>query len=601
MGFFDKIFGSGIDSSKRIDTKSRREKDELDELSEKIEAMGIDESGSTDVPKSEEEPPSEPGEEKVEISDEELLAGAEKRSLFSFLKKKKRPKWDRTSEDINKDVRSKVGRLSAKLIFFGIVIMMLIAGFITARMELRKSPEHTKDAEALKEKEDVNLFVGDEKLWKLQTTSRVMNLEKKVEGAAKRQVEEFNATKHEIFSYLDKKDKKINEMFSQIASDIKKETGRISQQSEEKFRNLRRYTDRLRSELEQKVNQPSPTISKEQAFLPIPQMKPVDKNTQTPPENNGSAAEPAVPSQATASKSEEENEKERALAVEESLKESEVFNIDTDTGVKYTEIFDKYSKEKNETLPPLHVMTGFAKATLITGVSAPTFGKGVKNPKPVLMTIDSKNIIANDEYEQLEDCMLIGTATGNLNTARAEIMVTRLSCSALTKDGHRVKIEHQGNPLGWVIDESGTYGVKGRLVDSAGKLVMRQLVVGFLQGVSMAFSTPQVGYLGNSGGYVNPFSQQNVEQSLSTGASQGVGSALNSLADYYTKMLDGTYPYVSVRAGRRLTVLFQGFDDVAVDKYRAIDVDNGEDGMAMSDDASGDSIDVEVDIDYDDF
>jgi conjugal transfer pilus assembly protein TraB len=177
-----------------------------------------------------------------------------------------------------------------------------------------------------------------------------------------------------------------------------------------------------------------------------------------------------------------------------------------------------------------------------------------------------------------------------MNSSRAEILVTRLSCSATKEDGSRVKIEHEAAPIGWVIGEDGKYGVSGRLVDSAGKILTRQLSVGFLQGVSMAFATPNMGVVPY--GSTSIINCDTVNRGLSTGASQGVGTAFNSLADYYTKMLDGVYPYVDVKPGRKVTILFKGFEDVVKTEYEAI---------TINDDSFIESDIEEIEIDYEDF
>ena len=223
--------------------------------------------------------------------------------------------------------------------------------------------------------------------------------------------------------------------------------------------------------------------------------------------------------------------------------------------------------EKKEEIK-LHIMTGFSEATLITGVNAPTFGQGEKNPKPVILSIDSKQIIANGHDENLYDCMVIGQAYGNMNSKRAEIDITRLSCS-IKKEGLLYKIENEIK--GWVIGEDGQYGLKGRLVDSSGETIMRQLSIGFLQGVATAFSTPAVAVTGSAQQMFNP---TNTKDAAYRGAGQGASTALNYLAEYYTKILDGLYPTVSIRAGRSVSILFAGGEDVQMIKYGRVNVDS---------------------------
>jgi len=88
----------------------------------------------------------------------------------------------------------------------------------------------------------------------------------------------------------------------------------------------------------------------------------------------------------------------------------------------------------------------------------------------------------------------------------------------------------------------------------------------------MAFSTPNVA-VAPTGGGVPAIDGQSFQNGINSGVGFGVGSALDSLAEYYKKMLDGMYPFVSIRAGRAVTVLFKGFQDTQISEYESIDID----------------------------
>lgn len=283
----------------------------------------------------------------------------------------------------------------------------------------------------------------------------------------------------------------------------------------------------------------------------------------------------------------EEEEKERFVEItqddERMFADVEIDTVDQNKYDDLKSTLSSYNEEEEEELGDFHIMTGFAKAMLLTGVSAPTFGSGILNPKPVLFSISSNLVIANDDYEDLKDCLLIGTATGNMNTERAEVQITKISCSIRGENGRRLKIEKSGSPLGWIIGEDGKYGLKGRLVDSAGKVVMRELSIGFLQGVYSAFS--------NSTSSSSIFGAGTTSQSpITNGLQVGTSSALDKLASYYEKMLDGMYPFIDIKAGRYVTVLFNGGEDIRETKYQRIKANRAT--------GSGDvDTNMEVDID----
>jgi hypothetical protein len=216
------------------------------------------------------------------------------------------------------------------------------------------------------------------------------------------------------------------------------------------------------------------------------------------------------------------------------------------------------------------ILTGLSKALLITGVQAPTFGGGLKNPKPVLVSFNSDILLPNDRRLNIKECTGLGTAFGNMNTKRAEVKISKLNC-IVEKEGKLYKVEEKVDAS--LIDgKDGVYGLKGRLVDSGAKIVMRELQVGFLQGVNQAFQTavqPSGATTIAGIGTALP----SVSQAGQVGAVTGMNSGLNALAEYYQKMMDGLYPTISVRAGREVGVLWRGGESIHLKATRIFSVD----------------------------
>lgn len=226
--------------------------------------------------------------------------------------------------------------------------------------------------------------------------------------------------------------------------------------------------------------------------------------------------------------------------------------------------------EKNTTID-LEITTGLSEGLLVTGVQAPTFGQGKENPKPVMVTFTSPVLLANDETANITDCVGVGAAVGNMNTKRAEITVTRLSC-IMEQHGEKYKVS--AKVKGFLMGRDGAYGVPGRLVDSGSKVVMRQLQVGFLQGVASAFQFSQGRGLNSVGGTnVSTISQlPNAETAMYQGVSGAASTGLNSLAAYYTSMMDGLYPTVSVMAGVSVDVFWPEDTKIKLEKVKLYDV-----------------------------
>jgi len=200
---------------------------------------------------------------------------------------------------------------------------------------------------------------------------------------------------------------------------------------------------------------------------------------------------------------------------------------------------------------------GFVDAVLITGVSAPTFNGGAANPKPILLSLVGDAYLANDYKANLDGCMAVATATGNIITSRAEMLITKISCN-YKKDG---KMYELTMPVkGWVIGSDGQYGVTGLLVDSAGKILSQSMLIGISQGVAQAISQSalQVATNNNDNDNTNVNLSTALKQNTIIGMGNGFSSGFNIILDYYKKIMDAYFPYISVKAGKKVTILFNG-------------------------------------------
>lgn len=509
----------------------------------------------------------------IEEIEKRLEAGEEKKkSPFSFFKKNASGSSGEfeTIDDIHRKKQRKISSLVIKLFFFAMISMMIMALFLTAYHSLSSAKRVTQAPK----KEEFEINISKDNYWKLVTNQRINKLSKEVA-----------TIKSDVHKEMNKTVTQINESLSQFQHQMQESMERINkamtsldEKYQQNLKNLKESlieymqnsTKETKQEISKSLEKRLETIQKTASVptipnkpLPIPKLKfdekkgvTVDKSTSLPP------------SQTLPGTQDE-------LKIEERYANLDIEPLEADSSVNYEKVYEMKKEEKKQEKPKLHIMTGFAKATLITGVSASTFGEGIEHPKPVILSLDSPSVIANDDQEDLQDCMLIGEASGNMNSSRAEIKITRISCSATNKEGKKVKIEFAADPIGWVIGEDGKYGLKGRLVDSAGKIILRQIMVGFLQGVATAFQPQQV--------YIpNPVSATGTVQSLSSGIAGGVNTAFTSLAQYYQKMLEGMYPYIDVMPGRRVTVLFKGFQDTNATRYTPINISSLDDGEEIT-------------------
>lgn len=208
--------------------------------------------------------------------------------------------------------------------------------------------------------------------------------------------------------------------------------------------------------------------------------------------------------------------------------------------------------------------TTLVRVTLINGIKAPTLDIGVKNPTPVLMSIDGVAYAANDNKDVvLRGCLLRGVAIGNINTSRAEIFGTHLSCIIEGDSGEKFKVEHTfpKNEV-WIKGEDGSDGVAGLIVDSSGKILAKSAAIGFMQGLTNYFSaqnlvTGGLNSVNSTGGNQNTVAQ--LGTSMQSGVGTGLTTGFDLIIEKYEQILGGYYPFIDVKGGRKnLTAIFGG-------------------------------------------
>ena len=228
-------------------------------------------------------------------------------------------------------------------------------------------------------------------------------------------------------------------------------------------------------------------------------------------------------------------------------------------------------EEKKAPARKMDLMMGLVDAIMVTGVDAPTNigtkNSDAKDPLPVLLSVDSETIIANNYVQEYKDCFILGTATGNATTERAYIRLSKMSCVA--KNGAtRIETEIEG----WVYGEDNKVGVSGHLVTKSGTLILKGLMAGVLQGIADSVSNTD-NYFENGNGYSNR-NNNGLGQGAADGFGSGVGSAFKTLADFYIDMAKDLYPVIEVKGGREVQLLVKGGKEITEVPYNKLFVNS---------------------------
>ena len=194
----------------------------------------------------------------------------------------------------------------------------------------------------------------------------------------------------------------------------------------------------------------------------------------------------------------------------------------------------------------------FAKVILLTGAEVPTSGGGSVGPVPVLMRVISDDQLPNFFKTNIQNCFILGQATGSLSSGRAYVRLSNLSC--VSKNGVAISKTINATAVG----EDGKVGLAGKVVTKQGAMLARVLVAGFLQGVGQAFqqSSENLSFSGLTGATTQAPITPSGRELLSVGLGGGISQATQKLAQFYMNMANKMFPVIQLNAGRKIDVMF---------------------------------------------
>lgn len=194
----------------------------------------------------------------------------------------------------------------------------------------------------------------------------------------------------------------------------------------------------------------------------------------------------------------------------------------------------------------------FIPTILLSGLDAPTGGQAQRNPHPVLLLIQDLSSMPTYIQRNAKECRILASGYGSLSSERAYIRGETITCKM--KNGKIIE-----KPVkGYLAGEDGKNGLRGRVVEKAGKYLAYALAAGFAEGVGEGFKTAtntiSVSPLGTT-------STVDTGKLLESGAYSGGASAMERLADYYIKKADDIFAIIEVDASRKIDfVVLEGVE-----------------------------------------
>lgn len=188
----------------------------------------------------------------------------------------------------------------------------------------------------------------------------------------------------------------------------------------------------------------------------------------------------------------------------------------------------------------------FCKGTLLTGVYA---AADVNNPLPVLISLDEAFYGPNKSRIPLKGAFVLGKAYGDLVSERALIQI--VAVSTVLPNGHAFENEQD---LGYVTDEFGELGIKGKVIYNTGRQLAMSFMGGFVAGGAQAMADSEVTtHQTVRGDTAKTVTGSGAKNSLFSGVAQSAGK----LAQFYEKQADDLVPAVHIKNGATVYFIVQ--------------------------------------------
>lgn len=186
------------------------------------------------------------------------------------------------------------------------------------------------------------------------------------------------------------------------------------------------------------------------------------------------------------------------------------------------------------------------RGTLLGGADAATGGQAQADPQPLLIRLEGDGILPNRYRGKYRECFVVAAAYGELSSERAKARTELLSC--IRKDGQALEVPIQGTIYG----EDGKVGIRGTVVTKQGQMLSNALLAGVVSGLGQGVANANTTVNSSALGTVTTTSGSDAYRA---GLGNGVGKALDRLAQYYIKLAENTFPVIQVDAGRTVDVV----------------------------------------------
>jgi len=188
---------------------------------------------------------------------------------------------------------------------------------------------------------------------------------------------------------------------------------------------------------------------------------------------------------------------------------------------------------------------------LITGVNAPTDG----TPYPVVFRLVGSIEGPDGSALDLGEARLIAAAQGSEADGRALFRLTQLSIRH--PNGRRAVVEVDG----WIVGEDGVRGMKGKLIDKLGRLILATAIVSGVSALGERLDDRTNVRIGNGG---NNLGLGVSGDDIDFAAASAITDASNRLGGVLLNRYEALVPVVEILSGREVAAIFSAPAEIAL-------------------------------------
>lgn len=444
-----------------------------------------------------------------------------------------------TYEDTDKKIKGKLYGHIGK--WFIIVPLLLLVGVILykaipAIINLQMNKANVTNEE--KKIKNTQMTFSNDEMWKMQSEEKQKKLETNVDEV-KTDVKEIKET-------------------------LKTSIETISTNIDKSIKTNQEVTENLKSELTNKIENTKQDIEnvKSESLVNIEKLKNSnelqvnDSNTKLDP-NKLVQFNPQKPNNVNT------NNEIPKINLNTNKSDYEYVEIGQSSSININTL---EKNEEDKEIKEFYLSGGFAVGTLLTGGNFNTLSEGEKDTIPVTLSIDSKLKTPNNEEMDLRDCFVRGAGKADFTSQTAEVTLTNIQCNLIDSKGNHYKINKE--IIGWLWDENGEYGAKGRLITKEGEIISKALPLAFMQTAMEIMTNKSQQTTTNRDGVI---SLTGTSAAFGANASDTI---IDKIGDKWLKYMDGLNPKVNLRPGRQLVVQFQGGENLKIEKVTPADIEN---------------------------